>query len=257
MPRRSTEPTSTDPTEPSPPWGDLSRLGEYIVGQLGADPYQQDLAVQWMAHQLAEYLKTERESTRESERNKAREAATSLIPRLWEVRNHWPHGWPPPEASRLLHLLEPPARPARSRSDDPTPTEPWWSTAPELMELQREELMLWLFGAIVELDLDGIKAATRAAESVHDADDDLTFLGAQIDFRASADRWFAEHAQAGENVARRAHRAQIIERELVKITKKRDDLIRRSLAGARSYRHRPARAKTAGKSQTRRTTTDP
>lgn len=230
--------------EPSPPWEELSKLGEYIVTQLG-DPYQQNLVVHWMAHQLAEYLKAEREPTSESERVGARRAATDLIIRLWQVPSHWPYGWPPLEASQLKQLLED-QEPRWQRASSPDQrNEPWWDAALELDDLQRQELRICRYGAIAELDTDAVRTALDAAPAslTDDGDDDLAFMKRQLALRSSIDKWFAEHAQPGENPSRRSHRAQIIERELVSIDERRHDLIRRAAAHAQGYRRRSSRGK--------------
>lgn len=240
MRKRSTGSTSTSQTEPSAPWEDLSKLGEYIVAQLG-DPYGENLVVHWMAHQLAEYLKSERDAESESERTVAREAASSLIIRLWQARSHWPSGWPPPEASKLKQLLEDPAPRWERVSSAGASGEPWWDAVSDIEELHREEMRIYLYGAIAELDIDAIGAALDAANRLDAADgDDLAFMRTALELRGSTDAWFAEHAQPRENPSRRAHRARIIEREIAKIDKRRHDMLRRATAHARSYRRRPS-----------------
>jgi hypothetical protein len=195
-----------------------------------------------MAHQLAEYLKTEHESENESERATARQAATDLIIRLWQARSHWPGGWPPPEASKLGQLLEDQEPRWQRVSRTGQGNEPWWGAVSELHDLQQQELRICLFGAIAELDTDAIRTALDVAARLrNDDDDDLAFMERQLDLRSATDQWFAEHAQPGEMPSRRSHRAQIIERELERIDARRHDLIRSAGKHARSYRRQASR----------------
>jgi hypothetical protein len=238
MSRRSTASTSSNLTDQSPPWEDLSRLGEYLIAQLG-DPYHQDLLAHWMAHQLAEFIQTERDAASESERLAARSAASDLIPRLWEARRHWPSGWPPPEASKLRQLLEQ-LEPNSLRGSRPdVEGEPWWDALSEIQELHREEMRIYLHGAIAELEITAIAAALAAAHDIDaTTEEDLEFMRTAVELRGSTDEWFVEHAQHGEKPTRRSHRAQIIEREIANIDERRHHLLGRAVAYAGSYRRK-------------------
>ena len=95
MSRGSTRSTSSAPTEDSPPWTDLSKLGEYIVAQLGDDRGDPNLLAHWIAHRLAEHLSEAENADEPEQQEAARVAAAALVPQLWRARAGWPWGWPP------------------------------------------------------------------------------------------------------------------------------------------------------------------
>jgi len=195
-----------------------------------------------MAHQLAHYLKVEREAESEPDRVAARNAAADLIRKLWHARRHWPYGWPPAEVSKLRELLEDleplPQRELPSVDD----ARPWLGAILEIQELQREEVALYRHGAIAELDMDTIAALISVADNLDTSDEvDLRFMRSAVQLRATTNEWFTEHAEPGEKPDRRSHRAQIIERELAGIDERRRDLLGRAGAYARSYRRRPSK----------------
>ena len=190
-----------------------------------------------MAHQLAEYLQAEHTAKRAADRAAARDAASNLITRLWEARDHWPRGWPPAGASKLRNLLEPRERYSSSRADSDSAEEPWLRTYQQLQQVQQDEQRTWVYAAAAELDLDAIEAAVEAGDTAGGGDD-VEYLKDMLSLRKRSDAWFAEHAQKGEKVTRRSHRVQIVQRVLAQIANERAQLIERSVAEARSYRRR-------------------
>jgi len=237
----STASTSSNPTGDSPPWTDLSKLGEYIVAQLDDERGRPNLLAHWIAHRLAEHLHEAENAAEPDQREAARAAAAVLVPQLWCARAGWPRGWPPDTAKDFLEAIDT----ARTRQlDKPRSSLPWLATFGELEELRQAERKLWLYGALLELDASSLQAALDAApESDADADD-IANLRWQLTRREEAEQWLAEHAQPADRTTRRVDRARALGRALAEVAEQRAVLVKRTLAQARRGQRRTRSSET-------------
>lgn len=234
MSKASTRSTSSVPTEDSPPWTDLSKLGEYIVAQLGDERGDPNLLAHWIAHRLAEQL-SEAENVHEPERQEAaRAAAAALIPQLWGARRGWPWGWPPDAVKDLVEGV----RATHGRRAEPQSPHPWLATLSELEALHQEERRVWVYGALLELDATALQAALDAALASDANADDIATIRRQLRVHREAEQWLADRAEEGERTTRRADRARVFDRALTQIAEQRTALVERALAAARRGRRR-------------------
>lgn len=244
----STASTSTAPTVGS--FDDLSALGEYILDILGRDRRSDNLLVHWVAHRLAEHMQRAERARTKREREEARDAAALLITRLWEARAGWSTGWPP-EGSWILAQ-------ALGRTDgwnDETygsRLPPWLSSVHALDELHQREWRVWLHAAFLELDAVAIRRALEAApQGLSDAED-LRSLRKQLQRADEAAEWITPLANEGENPARRADRAAILERVLAGIANERTTLVEQALKDMRRNQKRKPPGATASSARGRR-----
>jgi hypothetical protein len=226
--------TSSAPTEDSPPWTDLSKLGEYIVAQLGDDRGDPNLLAHWIAHRLAEHLSDAENAQEPARREAARAAAATLIPQLWGARHGWPWGWPPDAVRDLVEGV----RAAQSPRVESQSSHPWLATLSELEALHQEERKVWVYGALLELDATAPQATLDAAPA-SDADaDDIATIRWQLRVYREAQEWLADQAEEGERMTRRADRARVLDRALTQIAEQRAALVERALVAARRGRRR-------------------
>jgi hypothetical protein len=231
----STSSTSSTPTPGS--WDDVAKLGEYILDQLGRDHRSDNLLVHWVAHRLAEHMRTAETSDDPRERDAARDAAALLIAQLWQARGGWPQGWPPDAVRKFVEGVRPAA--GQSYGEGVPQLPPWLSTLVELELLHREELTAWLNGALLEVGADELKRALDTApDDAPEPAADLLDIQWQLRRHESAEEWIAVHAQEGEDPSRRADRARILERVLKGITERRAALIQRTVKDARRGQRR-------------------
>jgi hypothetical protein len=232
--RASTRSTSSAPTEHSPPWTDLSKLGEYIVAQLVDERGDPNLLAHWIAQRLAEHL-SEAENAEEPERQEAaRAAAATLVPQIWGARRGWPWGWPPDAVKNLVEGV----RAAQSRHVEPKSPHPWLATLSELETLHQEERRVWVYGALLELGATALQAALDAAPASDANADDIATIRWQLRVHREAEQWLADGAEEGERTTRRADRARVFDRALTQIAEQRAALVGRSLVAARRGRRR-------------------
>lgn len=236
MTRASTASTSSIPSAGS--WGDISKLGEFILDQLGRDRPSETLLVHWVAHRLAEHMHTAETAEDSDERERARDAAALLIAELWQARGGWPYGWPPGSVQELVDAI----RPSRPDIGEPSVAlPPWLSSLNQLSALHGEETDVWLKAALLELGDDGMHRAGEVAPVETPEPEDLADIRWQLNQHDSAANWIAAHAREGEDPGRRADRARILERILQDISDRRSALIERALADARrGQRRKPA-----------------
>lgn len=233
MSRESTASTSSTPTPES--WHDLSKLGEYILAQLGGDRRSDNLLVHWVAHRLAEHMQKAETASAPREREAARDAAALLIAQLWEARGGWPQGWPP---DAVREFAEGVRRAQGSAYGQASPLPPWLSTLSELTSLQQEERLVWLHGALLEVGAEELRRAVETVPNSHPEPDDLNDIRWQLRCHEKAEEWIAGQAEEGENPSRRADRVQILERVLRDILTRREALIERTLKDARRGQRR-------------------
>lgn len=216
-------------------WDDLSKLGEYILAQLGDDRRSDNLLVHWVAHRLAEQMQRAETASDPREREAASGAAALLIAQLWEARGGWPQGWPP---DAVRDFAEGVRRAQGAAYGEASPLPPWLSTLSELAALQEEERAVWLHAALLEVGAEELRRALEAAPDSHPEPDDLSDIRWQLRFHESAEEWIADRAKEGENPSRRADRARILERVLRDIATRREALIERTLKDARRGQRR-------------------
>lgn len=151
--RKSTAPRSAEAVRA---WGDVVKLGEMIVDELGLTDSNDTLG-RWMAHRLAELMDSAESAVREAEREKARQEASDLIIALWDHRAGWPNGWPPKATAALSRDTG-----RYARREEPTGS-PWLDSLSELDQLQARERGTWT--DLVLLDFD-VESERRAAEEL-------------------------------------------------------------------------------------------
>jgi hypothetical protein len=243
---------SSTPTPAS--WDDLANLGEYILDQLGRDSRSDNLLVHWVAHRLAEHIRTAQTADDSDERETASDAVALLIAQLWEARGGWPQGWPPDAVREFTEGV----RRAAGQSygvgrEEAVRLPPWLSTLEELKSLHSEEGAAWLNAALVELDADDLRRALEAAPDDTPEPADLRDIRLQLRHHEEAENWVAAHAREGEDPSRRSDRARILGRVLEDIAEQRASLIERTLKDARrGQRRKPSPRGGGGASRHRR-----
>ena len=154
----------------------LVRLGERILQELDADRTN-DTLTRWLAHHTAELISAADKAALAGEPDahiRAAEAQAAIL-QLWEHRSAWPHGWPPPRAAKIVHLL----------NDLPTLDDPQWhrrNVLARLHDLHHQILATmvdlstaegkstegeWLAESGLQLSADELTLLTRAT-SVND-----------------------------------------------------------------------------------------
>ena len=103
-----------------------------------------------MAHRVAELIEAERKARSERTRSKAAADASDLVLRLWANRSHWPRGWPPESAVKVLRALD---RDPYRRERGPSGS-PWLDALSRFDELHADERRIWVGVALFDLDLD-------------------------------------------------------------------------------------------------------
>ena len=234
MCRRSTGSTSSTPTPDS--WDDVAKLGEYILDQLGRDHRSDNLLVHWVAHRLAEQMRTAETANDPGERDAARDAAALLIAKLWQARGGWPRGWPPDAAREFVDAVR--RTTGQSYAGDVGRLPPWLSTLVELEALHREERAAWLNAALIEVGADELRRAVEAAPDDAPEPQDLSDIHWQLRRHENAEEWIAAHKQEDEDPSRRTDRARILGRALEDIAARRMALIERTLKDARRGQRR-------------------
>ncbi len=218
--------TCLTPTEDSKDW---AKLGEYIVAQLGESRRGESLLAHWIAHQLAEHLSAAEDESDPERAKAAQAAAEALIPQLWSARLDWPCGWPPQAAQEFVDAIS--ATQAFAH-EEPGLTVPWLATLGELESLRGEEHQIWIYAALLELGVAGLRAALDAAPEDEEGED-VAYLRMQLRRVEEAQRWVGEHALEGERATRRADRALIFGRALADLARRRAALVERTLTDAR------------------------
>lgn len=135
-------------------WGDVVRLGELIVEELGLTDSTDTLG-RWMAHRLADLMKSAESAAKEAEREKARQAASDLIIALWDHRAGWPNGWPPRATAALSR-----DKSRFARREEPTGS-PWLDSLSELSQLQAREREIWTDLGLLDFDVESERRAAR------------------------------------------------------------------------------------------------
>jgi hypothetical protein len=217
-------------------WDDLTKLGEYILDQLGHDRRSDDLLVHWVAHQLAEHMQAAETADDPAERGAAREAAALLIAQLWRARGGWPQGWPPDAVQRFTHGVRHAV--AQNHEEEIVQLPPWLSTLAEHAVLQWEERVAWTNAALLELGDDQLRQALEAAPDPAPEPADIGGISWQLSRYEKAEEWIADYAQEGEDPSRRKDRAEILGRVLTDISERRASLIERTLKDARRGQRR-------------------
>ncbi len=135
-------------------WGDVVRLGETIVAELGLTDSNDTLG-RWMAHRLAELMHKEETAKSEKKREEARAAATDLVVRLWDHRAGWPKGWPPKATAALARDTD-----RYARREEPTGS-PWLDSLADLGRLQAKEREVWTDLGLLDFDVESERRAAK------------------------------------------------------------------------------------------------
>lgn len=154
MSRRRDKSTPSGNPEAERAWGDVVRLGDTIVAELGLTDSNDTLG-RWMAHRLAELMHEAESGKSQAKREKARVAATDLVVRLWDHRAGWPKGWPPKATAALARDVRRYARP-----EEPTGS-PWLDSLKELDQLQARERGTWTDLGLLDFDVESERRAAK------------------------------------------------------------------------------------------------
>jgi hypothetical protein len=154
MSRRRKETDSSPSSELLRAWGDVVRLGQTIVAELGLEQSNDTLG-RWMAHRLAELINRAESAKIESEKEAVRKSVSDLIIALWDHRASWPEGWPPRVTAAL----------ARAESSYPRREEPlgsaWLDSLKDLDRLQAREREIWMDLGLLDFDVESERRAAK------------------------------------------------------------------------------------------------
>lgn len=154
MSRRRKAATTACSADAERAWGDVVRLGELIVAELGLKDSNDTLG-RWMSHQLAELMSQADSAKSAIERDEARRAASELIIRLWDHRAGWPTGWPPKATTALSRGSS-----RYSRREEPTGSD-WLDALPDLDSLQAREREIWTDLGLLDFDVESERRAAK------------------------------------------------------------------------------------------------
>jgi hypothetical protein len=199
----------------SKPWSDVVALGDRIVRDLGLDESTDTLG-RWMAHRVAELIDTARKTRSVSTRNRAQASATDLVLRLWEHRSHWPLGWPPESAMKVLSALN--SEPNRGEAH-PSGSG-WLDSLRRLDNLHARERRIWFDMALFDLDLV-VEERALDEGSADLRDEERVMLDGLLRQREWAARELFNEAVPDTPEGR----AEIASRKLAELTLEREELI--------------------------------
>jgi len=154
MSRRRKAAAATCNADAERAWGDVVRLGELIVAELGLEDSNDTLG-RWMSHQLAELMSRADSAKSTAERDEARRAASELIIRLWDHRAGWPEGWPPKATTALSRGSS-----RYARQSEPTGSD-WLDSLPDLDSLQAREREVWTDLGLLDFDVESERRAAK------------------------------------------------------------------------------------------------
>ena len=135
-------------------WGDVVRLGQTIVAELGLQDSNDTLG-RWMSHRLAELITKAESAADEAEQENARKAATDLVIALWDHRAGWPKGWPPKATAALAR-----DRSAYVRQEESTGS-PWLDSLSDLDRLHAREREVWMELGLLDFDVESERRAAQ------------------------------------------------------------------------------------------------
>ncbi|MDP3630643.1 MAG: hypothetical protein Q8S43_06800 [Actinomycetota bacterium] len=135
-------------------WGDVVRLGQTIVTELGLQDSNDTLG-RWMSHRLAELMKRAASTKSKTERETAQAEASDLIIALWEHRAGWPQGWPPKATAALTRDRNPYVRQEESTGS------PWLDSLSELDRLHAREREVWMDLGLLDFDVESERRAAK------------------------------------------------------------------------------------------------
>jgi hypothetical protein len=185
-----------------------------------------------MAHRVAELIDRGDRAATAKARNTAASEATDLVLRLWEHRSHWPKGWPPESATKVLGALDTKAYAA----EGPPSGSSWLDSFHRLTDLQARERHLWIDFGLLDLEL----AAEERALSDDTGDlreDERETLERLVRQRNLAAR---EHFD-GTVPASSAARAEVGRRKVAELQTERQELIAHASGASPKVRRRQTR----------------
>jgi hypothetical protein len=154
MSRRRDKAKASGGPEAERAWGDVVRLGETIVAELGLTDSNDTLG-RWMAHRLAELMDRAESAKSQAKREEARVAATDLVVRLWDHRAGWPKGWPPKATAALARDVS-----RYARREEPTGSV-WLDSLADLRRLQEQEREIWTDLGLLDFDVESERRAAK------------------------------------------------------------------------------------------------
>lgn len=181
-----------------------------------------------MAHRIAELLDVSENARRKGDRESAARHIEGLVLRVWEARSHWPNGWPPETAARIVELLG--ERYPRS-GEQHASSSPWLHALQRLERVQWREKRILFEAALADLDLGDER---RALERFGDVlgDNELEFLNRLASAQESALATLLnalEEDEAALAVPRRRGEATV--ERLRSLAAEREDLVNEVLQG--------------------------
>lgn len=198
-----------------------------------------------MAHRVAELIDAASKARSVAAQRRTAAEAADLVLRLWEHRSHWPKGWPPAAAVKVLAALD---RSPYQRERAPSGS-PWLDLLSRLEDLQASERRIWFGASLVDLDLEDV-TAVLADDSIELGEEERRVFEGLLQLRERATRELFDGTipQSAEQ------RAEVARRELVALQAKRKALIaevvtatkKPSGAGGAEEQDRNAERKVAG-----------